>query len=99
MPCAMNYAMNNIAINFFKKQTLWSLFMDWVQLPLGYIHKETVYVLPLSSQKSLVPILPTSEDERLSQPCSHAVVLKTEPLGWETSPLTNRPLSHFLVIT
>ena len=36
---------------------------------------------------------------KAESPCSHAVVLKTEPLGWETSPLTTRPLSHFLVIT
>ena len=72
MPFAMNYVMNNIAINLFflkkKKQPLWALFMYWIQLPLGYIHEEAVYVLPLSSQKFLVLILPTSENER--QSCS-----------------------------
>ena len=36
--------------------------MDWVQLPQGWSHfKETVYFLPLSSQKFLVLILPTTK--------------------------------------
>ena len=36
--------------------------MDGVQLPQGKSHlEEAVYFLPLSSQKFLVPILPTSE--------------------------------------
>ena len=36
--------------------------MDGVQLPEGYSHfEEAVYFLPLSSQKSLVLILSTSE--------------------------------------
>ena len=36
--------------------------MDGVQLPQGYSHfEEAVYFLPLSSQKSLVLILSTSE--------------------------------------
>ena len=44
------------------KKTLWSLFMDVVQLPQGYSHfEEIVYFLPLSSQKFLVLILSTSE--------------------------------------
>ena len=39
-----------------------TLFMDGVQLPQGYSHfEETVYFLPLSSQKFLVLILSTSE--------------------------------------
>ena len=34
-----------------KKQTLWPLFMDGVQLPHGYSHfEEAVYFLPFSSQ-------------------------------------------------
>ena len=45
-----------------KKQTLWPLFMDEVQLPQGYSHfEEAVYFLPFSSQKFLVLILSTSE--------------------------------------
>ena len=44
------------------KKTLWPLFKDGVQLPQGYSHfEEAVYFLPLSSQKFLVLILPTSE--------------------------------------
>ena len=39
-----------------KTLTLWPLFMDGVQLPQGYSHfEETVYFLPLSSQKFLSP--------------------------------------------
>ena len=45
-----------------KKKTLWPLFMDRVQLPQGLSHfEEVVYFLPLSSQKFLVLILPTSK--------------------------------------
>ena len=45
-----------------KKQTLWLLFMDGVQLPQCLSHfEEAVYFLPLSSQKFLVLILSTSE--------------------------------------
>ena len=45
-----------------KKQTLWPLFMDGVQLSQGYSHfEEAVYFLPLSSQKFLELILSTSE--------------------------------------
>ena len=32
------------------------------------------------------------EDERLSQPWGHPVVLNTGPLDWESSALTTRPL-------
>ena len=40
------------------KKTLWSLFMDGVQLSQGKSHfEEAVYILPLSSQKFLVLIL------------------------------------------
>ena len=34
------------------------------------------------------------EDERLSRPWSHPVVLNTGPLDWESSALTARPLLH-----
>ena len=45
-----------------KKQTLWPLFMDAVQLPRGHSHfEEAVYFLPLSPQKFLVLTLSTSE--------------------------------------
>ena len=57
-----------------KKQTLWPLFMDGVQLPQGYSHfEEAVYFLPFSYQKFLVLILSTSEgwkDESTLEPPS-----------------------------
>ena len=34
------------------------------------------------------------EDERLSRPWSHPVVLNTGPLDWESSALTTWPLLH-----
>ena len=34
------------------------------------------------------------KDERLSRPWSDPVVLSTEPLDWESSALTTRPLLH-----
>ena len=44
------------------KKTLWSFFMDGLQLPLGDSHfKEAVYFLQLSSQKFLVLIWSTWE--------------------------------------
>ena len=43
-----------------KKQTLWPLFIDGVQLPQGCSHfEQAVYILPFSSQKFLVLILST----------------------------------------
>ena len=36
------------------------------------------------------------KDERLSQPWSHPVVLNVEPLDWESSTLTTRPLLFFV---
>ena len=47
---------------FKKKQTLWPLFMDGVQLPQGKRRfEEAVYFLPLGSQKFLVLILSALE--------------------------------------
>ena len=44
------------------KKTLWSFFMDGVQLPQGWSHfEEAVYFLSLSSQRILLLILLTSE--------------------------------------
>ena len=72
--------------------------MDGVQLPQGMSHfEEAVYFLPLSSQNFLVLIL-SREDERLSQPWSHPVVLSMGPLDWESSALTTRPLLQFSFI-
>ena len=53
---------DNANVDNHDKKTLSSLFMDGVQLPQGYSHfEEAAYFLPLSSQKFLVLILPTSE--------------------------------------
>ena len=50
------------SVEYLKRNTLWHLFMDGVQLPQGYSHfEEAVYFLPFSSQKFLVLILSTSE--------------------------------------
>ena len=37
-------------------------------------------------------------DERLSRPWNHPVVLNTGPLDWESSTLTTRPLLHKKVL-
>ena len=37
------------------------------------------------------------KDKRLTQPWSHTVALKTGPLDWESSALTNRPVFVFLL--
>ena len=53
--CGLHYRCSHL------KKTLSPLFMDGIQLPLGYYHsEEAVYFLLLSSQKSLVLILSTS---------------------------------------
>ena len=55
-----NNNLNAVGVYTLKK-TLWPLFMDGVQPPQGYSHfEESVYFLPLSSQKFLVLILSTS---------------------------------------
>ena len=78
----------------FKKNTLWPLFMDGVQLPQGYSHfEEVVYFLPLSSQKFLALILLNSEGWK-GWPWIHPVVLNMGPLDWESKALTTRPANY-----
>ena len=78
----------------FKKNTLWPLFMDGVQLPQGYSHfEEVVYFLPLSSQKFLALILLNSEGWK-GWPWIHPVVLNMGPLDWESNALTTRPANY-----
>ena len=58
-----NY-LRKIILNLLKtlKKALWPLFMVGIRLPQGYSHfEEAVHFLPLSSQKFLVLILPTSK--------------------------------------
>ena len=72
-----------------QKKTLWSHFMDEVQLPQGQSHfKDAVYFLPLSSQKLMVLTL--------DQPWSHTVVFNMGHLDWESSTLASRSLLHCL---
>ena len=81
-----------------KKQTLWPLFMDGVQLPQGWCHfKEAVYFLPISSQIFLVSFYRPQKDERLIQPWSYPVVLNTGPLDWKYNTLTTRPLLRMIM--
>ena len=69
--------------------------MDGVQLPQGYSHlEEAVYFLTFSSQKFLVLILSTSERWKAESTLEPPVVLNTEPLDWESSALTTRPLLY-----
>ena len=59
--------------------------MDGVQLPQGYSHwEETIYFLPLFSQKFLGLILSTSERWKAES----ILVLNMGPLDWESSALT-----------
>ena len=76
--------------------TLWPLFVDGVLLPQGYRatsrRQFTFYhQVPRTSWYSFDRL---RKDERLSRPWSHPVVLNTEPLDWESSALTSRPLLH-----
>ena len=73
-----------------KKKTLWPLHMDGIELPQGHSHfEETIYFMPLSSQKFLLRVLSSfyrpRKDERPSPPWRHQVVLSTGPLDWESS--------------
>ena len=72
------------------KKTLWSVFMDGVQLPQGYSHfEEAVYFLPLSSQTFLVLVLSTSEGRKAESTFE-------PPSGFEhgTSGLEIQRLNH-----
>ena len=56
------------------------------------LYKDTVYLLPFSSQEFLVHSWWCWKDERLSWPWSYPVILNPGPLDWESSTLTTRPL-------
>ena len=66
--------------------------LDGVQLPKSSSHfKEAVCFLPLSSQKFLVLILPTSEGWKAELTLEPPSGFKQGPLDWESSVLTTRP--------
>ena len=78
-------------------KTLWSYFMDGVQLPQGYRQfKEAVYFLPFSSQTFLVLIFSFINLRRKKGRVNLGATLwflNARPLDWESSALTNiRPL-------
>ena len=72
--------------------------MDGVQLPQGYSHfKEAAYFspayfLPLSQQKLLLLILPTSEGQKAESTLEPSSGFEQGPLDWESIILTTRPL-------
>ena len=73
-----------------------TLFMDGVQLSQSYRatsrRQFTFYSsVPNISQYSFNRLW---EDERLSQPWSHPVVLNLGPQDWELSAINNMPLLH-----
>ena len=76
----------------YTKKNFTAPFNKWgsTDLELQGHYKETVYFLPLSPQKFLVPFDQPRKGERLSQPCSHPVVLNTgpQPQDWESIALT-----------
>ena len=53
---------------------------------------KTTLLLSLSPSRSWYSFVRPHKDERLSQPWNHPVVLNKEPLDWEFSTLTTRPL-------
>ena len=70
-----------------KKKTLWTLFMDGVQLPQAYratTKRQYIFqhLVPRSSWYSLDL---SQKDKRLSWPRSHPVVLNPGLLNWESS--------------
>ena len=65
----------------------------WTTSRVQSHYEQTVYFLPLSSQKFLVLDQPR-KDERLSWHWSHPAVLNMGPLNWESSALTTRPLLY-----
>ena len=68
-------------------------FMDGVQMPQGYratLRRQFTFYHQ-GPRKSLYSFDQPQKDERLSQPCSHSVVLNTGSLDWESRTLTTRP--------
>ena len=72
------------------RKTLWSLFMDRVQLPQEF----TFY--PLHPQKLLVLNWSTSEGWKAELTLSEPVVLNSIALDWKSNPLTTRLMQEVL---
>ena len=72
--------------------------MDGVQLPKGYkATKRRQFIFHQLPRNFWYSLDQPQKDERLSQPWSHSVVLKKEPLDWESRTITTRPLLQLLV--
>ena len=71
------------------KKTLWSLFMDWVQLSPATSRRQFTFYNSVPRNPWYSFYRPR-KDERLRRPWSHPVVLNTGPLHWESSTLTTR---------
>ena len=73
------------------------LWMGFNCLKVTYSHfEEAVYFLEIQNsvpRNSWYSFYQPRNDERLSRPWSHPVVLNTGPLDWESSALTTRPLA------
>ena len=68
-------------------------FMDGAQMPQGYratLRRQFTFYHQVPRKSSYSFDRP-QKDERLSQPCSHPVVLNTGSLDWEFSTLSTRP--------
>ena len=83
------------------KKTLWSLFMNRVQLPKVYratTRRQFTFYHSVP-KNSWYPFDQPRKDERLTRPWrSHAVVFNTGPLDWGSSALTNRPVFVFSLL-
>ena len=86
-----------------KKKTL-KLYDPFLSMGFNYLkatatsRRQFTFYLLESSQKFLVLILSTSEWWKAESTLEPPVVLSTEPLDWESSALTTRPLLHKSVL-
>ena len=76
-------------------KTLWPVFI-WMGFNClkfaATLRKQFTFYHSVSRNSCHSFYRPRKDEERLSQPCSHPVVLSMEPLDWESSALTTRPL-------
>ena len=81
------------------KNTLWSLFMDRVQLPKVYraITRREFTFYHSVPRNSWYPFELPRKDERLTRPWSHAVAFNARPLDRGSSALTNIPVFPLLI--
>ena len=81
------------------KKTLWSLFMDRVQLPKVYratARRQFTFYHSISRNSWYLFDQPW-KDEKLTQPWSHRATFNTGSFDWGSSDLTNRPVFVFFI--